>query len=147
VDFIAPINGPHPETYHQQLTLANCLAQSRALAFGYDSDEVEAELSAKGLVDSELVPAKVHSGNRPNNMFLIDAVTPESLGMLIALYEHKVFVQAAIWDINAFDQWGVELGKKLAQNLTQAIGAASHKNFDPSTDALLDRIAQKWQYQ
>lgn len=146
VDFIAPINGPHRETYHQQLTLANCLAQSRALAFGYDADEVEAELAAKGQVDADLVPAKIHSGNRPNNLFLIDSVTPSTLGMLIALYEHKVLVQAAIWDINAFDQWGVELGKKLAQSLTAQIGTAPTTTVDSSTDALLTRIARDWRY-
>tara|TARA_B100000745_G_scaffold300180_1_gene253129 strand:+ start:3136 stop:4809 length:1674 start_codon:yes stop_codon:yes gene_type:complete len=143
-DFITPINGPHENEYHQRLTLGNCLAQSKALAFGYSLDEIG---QAKQQPTSESDIHKVHSGNRPSNTILIDRVVPKSLGMLIALYEHKVFVQAAIWGINAYDQWGVELGKKMASGLYDVVGQEpSEHESDASTLGLLQRISDKWQY-
>lgn len=147
-DFIAPVKGPHNDGYHQQLTLANCLAQSAALAFGYTPEAVQKELAQKKLPADKieaLLPHKIHSGDRPNNMFLIDEVTPKTLGMLIALYEHKVFVQGAVWGINAFDQWGVELGKNMASALYHVV-ANEEAGFDPSTNGLLKHIKRQWRY-
>ncbi len=95
---------------HHDLLIANVFAQAEALAFGKTADEVRAEGTPEWLV-----PHRVFEGNRPSNVLLLDRLTPAALGRLVALYEHAVFTQAAIWNINPFDQWGVELGKVLAQ--------------------------------
>ncbi|MDL2363074.1 MAG: glucose-6-phosphate isomerase [Patescibacteria group bacterium] len=120
--------------HHGKLT-ANLFAQTQALAFGKTADEVRAEG-----VDEKLVNHKVFSGNRPSNTLLVNKLTPNSLGQLIALYEHKIFVQGVIWDINSFDQWGVELGKVLAVELFEEITHPSEKKFDSSTNALLKKL-------
>lgn len=111
-----------PERHNIQ-TRANCEAQAKALAFGYSLEQARAELEAKGLPPDEverLAPHKVHPGNRPSVTISMDRLTPETLGALVALYEHKTFVQAVIWGINPFDQWGVELGKRLAKDAVAA---------------------------
>jgi glucose-6-phosphate isomerase len=118
---------------HDQL-FANCLAQTQALAFGRSSDEV----AAAG-VDAALVPHRTFTGNRPSSTLLLDALTPRSLGQLLATYEHKVFTQGALWGINSFDQWGVELGKSLARDLGEAIDIGEvSAGVDSSTRRLLE---------
>jgi glucose-6-phosphate isomerase len=119
---------------HHDLLVANCLAQSRALAFGRSADEVR----ARG-VDEALVPHRTFAGNRPSTTILMSELTPSSLGQLIALYEHKVFTQGVIWQIDSFDQWGVELGKELATSLAPDLSASTVPGsaHDPSTDSLL----------
>jgi glucose-6-phosphate isomerase len=119
-DFIAPVEGSSPYADQHLVGLANMLAQAEAFARGYPLDAARAELAAKGKSAAEverLAPHKVHPGNRPSNVLLLRRLDPRNLGFLIALYEHKVFVQACIWGINPFDQWGVELGKLMATGM------------------------------
>jgi glucose-6-phosphate isomerase len=119
LDFLLPARSSCGSPELQLLASANCLAQAEAFAFGQDAATVEAELKAQGLPAAriaELVPHKVHEGNRPSNLLLFRQLDPATLGRLIALYEHSVFVQSAVWGINAYDQWGVELGKKLCEH-------------------------------
>jgi glucose-6-phosphate isomerase len=128
-------NSNNPELQHQhQLNLANCLAQSRILALG------DAVLDNAANAPSH----KRYRGNQPCTTIVIDELTPFSLGQLIALYEHKVFVQSVIWDINPFDQWGVELGKQVATSLLNSLNNSRENNsYDPSTNGLLRLIADK----
>jgi len=130
-DFIACAQGLHGLPDHHRLLLANCLAQSRALAFGKTLEEARAE-AARGAPGVDLAPYRSFPGNRPSNTLILDRLTPERLGALVALYEHKVFVQAAVWNINAFDQWGVELGKALATPISAALEGTP---LPPGTDA------------
>ena len=117
------------------------IAQGEALAFGKTADEVRAEGTPDGLV-----PHRVFEGNRPSNTLLLERLTPEALGKLVALYEHSVFTQAAIWDIDPFDQWGVELGKVLARRIereladVEANAPAQELSHDSSTNALIRRL-------
>ena len=109
------MNGSSPYQQQQDLALANCFAQAQAFAFGQTEEQVRADLAGKGLPESEiarLIPHKLHPGNRPSSVILFPRLGPKTLGRLIALYEHKVFTQSVIWGINAFDQWGVELGQE-----------------------------------
>jgi glucose-6-phosphate isomerase len=131
IGFARPLDGAEHE--HDML-MANLLAQAEALAFGRTADEVRAE----GVPD-RLVPHRTFPGNRPSSVLLADALTPYSLGSLVALYEHVVFCQAAIWDIDAFDQWGVELGKNLALRIIDELAASDQPpgTHDSSTDALI----------
>jgi glucose-6-phosphate isomerase len=118
VDFVLPVNSHYPECDHQSILLANGLAQAEALMRGKTAEEVRAELVEEGYEGKALealLPHKVFPGNRPSNTLLFPKLTPEMLGQLVALYEHKVFVQGTVWNINSFDQWGVELGKQLAK--------------------------------
>ncbi|MDF1589198.1 MAG: glucose-6-phosphate isomerase [Gammaproteobacteria bacterium] len=118
VDFVLPVNSHYPEYDHQSILLANGLAQSEALMKGKTAEEVRAELVSEGFEGKKLealLPHKVFPGNRPSNTLIFPKLTPEMLGQLVALYEHKVFVQGTVWNINSFDQWGVELGKQLAK--------------------------------
>jgi glucose-6-phosphate isomerase len=118
VDFVLPVNSHYPECDHQSILLANGLAQSEALMRGKNAEEVRQELVEEGFEGKELealLPHKVFPGNRPSNTLIFPKLTPEMLGQLVALYEHKVFVQGTVWNINSFDQWGVELGKQLAK--------------------------------
>jgi glucose-6-phosphate isomerase len=135
-DFIAFLEPLNPIGRHHTLLLANVFAQAEALAFGRTADEVRAE----GTPD-RLVPHRVFPGNRPSSTILAARLTPETLGALVALYEHSVFVQGAIWDIDSFDQWGVELGKALAQRIAPEIedAAAPAPAHDSSTNALIRR--------
>jgi glucose-6-phosphate isomerase len=135
VDFIAVAKDDSGLPGHNEALLANCFAQSQALAFGRTEDEVRAEA---GPDKAWLAPHRTFPGDRPSNTLLLDALTPSSLGALIALYEHKVFVQAAVWGINAFDQWGVELGKDLAKGV-MALLAGKGTAGDSSTAALVAR--------
>jgi glucose-6-phosphate isomerase len=146
-DFIAFTRSHNPLGDHQDKLVANCFAQTEALLRGKTADEVRAEL-AHGKMSPEaieaLVPHRVFLGNRPTSTFLIDALTPRALGKLIALYEHKVMVQGTIWDINSFDQWGVELGKALAVKILPELSdesAAGH--HDASTNTLVARYRKR----
>jgi glucose-6-phosphate isomerase len=129
---------------HQALLLANCLAQSEALMRGKTLVEVKAELKAAGMSARDIVslaPHKVFPGNRPSNTILYRRLDPTTLGKLIALYEHKIFVEGVIWGINSFDQWGVELGKTLAAQLLPMVeGKEPATGRDSSTVGLLDTI-------
>ena len=154
-DFIGAVNPAHPEGDHHDKLMANFFAQTEALMRGRTEAEAREELEAQGLsaraVD-ELAPHKVFPGNRPSNTILLDRLTPYSLGMLVAAYEHKIFVQGVIWRINSFDQWGVELGKVLAKTILaeeEALLAgddADLSHHDGSTEGLLRRFAdrQEW---
>ncbi|MFP5307790.1 MAG: glucose-6-phosphate isomerase, partial [Gammaproteobacteria bacterium] len=120
VDFILPLQGAHPYADMQRLLIANCFAQSAALMRGKSADEVRSEFAAKGLSGAALdaaVPHRVFPGNRPSSTLLLPRLDPYHLGALLALYEHRTFVQSVIWNINAFDQWGVELGKQMARQI------------------------------
>jgi glucose-6-phosphate isomerase len=143
VDFIAALKPAHALPGHQAALLANCFAQAEALMRGKSADEARAEMRAQNLPDERieaLVAHRTFPGNRPSNMILMDALTPFALGALIALYEHKVFVQGAVWGINSFDQWGVELGKVLAKTLEAELqGTPRPDAHDGSTNALIAR--------
>ena len=142
-DFIVPVVSHNPVADHQQWLYANCLSQSQALMLGKTREEAEAELREKGLGEAEiakLAPHKVIPGNRPSNTLVLERISPRRLGALVALYEHKVFVQSVIWGINCFDQWGVELGKVLAKQILPAIEGSSEalEAQDQSTRALIE---------
>ncbi|MGH8506586.1 MAG: glucose-6-phosphate isomerase [Stenotrophobium sp.] len=142
VDFILPIACDHGLQQQHQILLANCLAQSAALMLGKSAEEVAVELQARGIsgvVLSAAVPPRVFSGNRPSNTLLLPRLDAYHLGALLALYEHRTFVQSVIWNINPFDQWGVELGKQLAKNVLDAMSGAELP-LDGSTQALLERL-------
>jgi glucose-6-phosphate isomerase len=124
MDFIVPANGSSRFSAQHELALANCFAQAEAFAFGQTEVSIREDLRAKNVDEHEvarLLPHKVHVGNRPNSVILFPRLGPRALGRLIAWYEHKVFVQSVIWDVNPFDQWGVELGKKLASSMTEPV--------------------------
>jgi len=144
VDFVLPVNSHYPECDHQSILLANGLAQSEALMKGKNAEEVRAELVAEGYEGKALealLPHKVFPGNRPSNTLLFSQLTPEMLGQLVALYEHKVFVQGIIWNINSFDQWGVELGKQLAKAIVPELkDGAEISAHDSSTTNLIKLI-------
>jgi glucose-6-phosphate isomerase len=144
VDFLVGAHSDAPDDKHQALLLANCLAQSEALMRGKTLAEATAELKASGMGEAaieKLAPHKVFPGNRPSNTILYGRLDPHTLGMIIALYEHKVFVQGTIWGINSFDQWGVELGKTLAMELLPMVeGKAAPGDRDASTKGLLAAI-------
>jgi glucose-6-phosphate isomerase len=135
-DFIAFTRPLNPMGRHHDILLANALAQAEALAFGKTADEVRADGTPPWLV-----PHRTFEGNRPSNTILIDQLTPAALGKLVALYEHSVFTQGVIWDIDSFDQWGVELGKVLAQRIIPELEgpAAMQLGHDSSTNALIRR--------
>ena len=141
IDFIGALRATHDLPGHHDALLANCFAQSEAFMTGKTGDEVRADLQAQGM-DPErieaLVPHKTFPGNRPSNTILMDQLTPPALGALIALYEHKTFVQGVLWDVNSFDQWGVELGKVLAKNIQAELeGQAQPQRHDSSTNGLI----------
>jgi len=133
-DFILVARSLDPIGDQQDLLVANLLAQTEALAFGRTAEEA----LAQG-VPEELVPHRTFPGNRPSSTLMVDVLTPRSLGALIALYEHSVFVQAAVWGINPFDQWGVELGKELALDILPSLSGTSNPDRDGATDALIER--------
>ncbi len=143
-DFLAPINSHHNLGDHHEILLSNFFAQTEALMRGRTLEEVQADFVASGAGAEEvkqLAPHKVFEGNRPTNSILFDLLDPKTLGTLIALYEHKIFVQGIIWNINSFDQWGVELGKVLAKNILSELGdnepVTSH---DSSTNGLINHF-------
>ncbi len=129
-DFILPMRSSGGDQAQQDLAIANCLAQSEALMDGFN--------------ETGLSPHRVHRGNNPSSTIVFEALTPEILGQLIALYEHKVFVEGVIWGIDSFDQWGVELGKKLASSMADAVsGKGEYTGTNASTQSLLNRIRSK----
>jgi glucose-6-phosphate isomerase len=135
-DFIGFCRSLNPLGTHHDNLMSNLFAQTEALAFGKTAEEV-----AKEGTRAELVAHRTFSGNRPTNTLLLDELTPAALGRLVALYEHKVFVQGAIWNINSFDQWGVELGKVLAKRVAGELEARDEPTLhhDSSTNALIRR--------
>ena len=139
-DFIAPIRSHNPIGRHHDILLANFFAQTEALMKGKTASEVRSELGSAGMADREgLVAHRSFEGNRPTSSFLFQELTPHALGRLIALYEHKIFVQGVIWNINSFDQWGVELGKQLATTiLTELDGDDPVTTHDSSTNGLIN---------
>ncbi len=142
VDFIAVLEPSHRHPEHQRALLANCFAQAEALMRGKTIDEARDELVESGEAADDaarLAPHKTFPGNRPSNTILLPRLDPASLGALVALYEHKVFVQGAIWNVDSFDQWGVELGKVLAKTLVAELEGKASGAHDASTSALLER--------
>lgn len=145
-DFIAPIKTHNPISngLHHTILLANFLAQTEALMKGKTSDEARKELETKHMSKEEidkLLPHKVFKGNRPTNSFVVDKLDPFTLGALVAAYEHKIFVQGAIWGINSYDQWGVELGKELAKAIEPELKSTGDvKSHDSSTNMLINYI-------
>ena len=141
-DFIVPIVSFNPVSDHHQWLYANCLSQSQALMLGKTRSEAEAELRDKGLPEADvqkLAPHKVIPGNRPSNTLVVERISPRRLGAPVAMYEHKVFVQSVIWGINAFDQWGVELGKELGKGVYNRLtGAEESLADDASTQGLIN---------
>ena len=144
LEFVAVAKtGEGPAGLHEKL-LANVVAQAEALMIGRSEDDVRRELADKGVSPAEadtLAPQRAFPGDRPSSMIVMERLTPEALGALIALYEHKVLVEGAIWEINSFDQWGVELGKALANRVLGELTGGSRGAHDPSTTALIARFA------
>ncbi len=149
-DFLAGVKSPWKAPEHHQMLLANFLAQTEALMLGKDAEQVKAEHS--NFIPSEtislpaLLPQKLFPGNRPSTSFLYDCLTSKTLGMLIALYEHKIFVQGVIWRLNSFDQWGVELGKQLANKILKDLKEPEVAAHDQSTFELLNYIKSRNQH-
>jgi glucose-6-phosphate isomerase len=135
-DFIAFAKTLNPLSRHHDILLANVFAQTEALAFGKTAEEVKAEGTA-----DPLVPHRVFEGNHPSNTILVEKLTPNTLGKLVALYEHSVFTQGVIWNIDSFDQWGVELGKVLAQRIIPELETEAEPELkhDSSTNSLIRR--------
>lgn len=147
-DFIAPAISQSPMGDHHEKLLSNFLAQPRALMRGKTESEVREQLAKERRPKDEidaLAPHKIFQGDRPTNSIVVERLTPETLGALIALYEHKIFCQGVIWDVNSFDQWGVELGKVLAKEILPDIARAGEEKssvtaHDGSTNGLINRI-------
>lgn len=137
VDFIMTLRHPRAPLAHQDMLIANCIAQAEALMCGRSRQELAGRGTAPADVDLPL--QREQPGNQPSNMIVLDELTPETLGALLALYEHKTFVQGVIWNINSFDQWGVELGKQLASRLLDEMAAGAAGSHDGSTTALVSR--------
>jgi glucose-6-phosphate isomerase len=146
-DFLAPIETHNPLGRHHEILLANFFAQTEALMKGKTPDEARAELEAQKLPADRvamLVPHKTFVGNRPTTSMLVQKVTPKTLGSLVAMYEHKIFVQGIVWDIYSFDQWGVELGKQLASKILPELAAPGDvTTHDSSTNGLINRYKQR----
>ena len=139
-DFIGYVKPLYGDEDHHDKLMSNFFAQTEALMHGKTADQVQAEFDKQGLSAEKaqyLLPFKVFNGNKPTNTILIEKLTPKSLGSLIALYEHKIFVQGVIWNIFSFDQWGVELGKQLANSILEEINTNEVQNHDSSTEFLL----------
>ena len=142
-DFIGFKHSLYGEHDHQNKLMANFIAQTEALMRGKTQEEAVQELRKNGFDESEierLAPFKVFEGNKPTNTLLIDSLTPESLGKLIAMYEQKIFVQGILWNIYSYDQWGVELGKQLANTILEDLNGSASTAHDGSTTALLNHL-------
>ena len=141
VDFIFPLSVPEQDATHHAMLAANCFGQAQALMQGKTFDECYADLP-EDMPDREVIAAhKVMPGNKPSNTLLCDELSPFNLGSLVALYEHKVFVQGVVWGVNSFDQWGVELGKVLGNQVLDAIHSGDmHASMDSSTQALINQF-------
>lgn len=140
VDFITALEPHHSLPKHHAALLANCFAQSEALMVGKSEEKVHADLEAAGMTPSEITvqtPQRMFAGNRPSNTILMNVLRPETLGALMALYEHKTFVQGVIWNVNSFDQWGVELGKVLAKTIENELAGIDAFQHDSSTSGLI----------
>jgi glucose-6-phosphate isomerase len=145
LDFIAPLRGSWGGTEGQDLALKNCFAQSQAFAYGYTLAEVEADMRKAGAPPAEITRIgihRVHEGNRPNSLLMYPQTTARSLGGLLALYEHSVFVQGSVWGVNSFDQFGVELGKKLAVGIDMTGATAPKGNGAEGLAALISYVAK-----
>jgi glucose-6-phosphate isomerase len=145
-DFIGFINSLEKVGDHQEKLMANYFAQTEALAFGLTKEQVVENLAKAGLSQADikfLAPYKVFEGNRPTNSILMDNLTPKTLGALIALYEHKIFAQGIMWRINSFDQWGVELGKVLANVILPELKGEADNKHDASMESLIKIYRQK----
>lgn len=145
-DFIGFISPLHGNKEHHDKLMSNFFAQTEALLNGKTEAQVKKEFDEQGISAKQaafLLPFKVFPGNKPTNTFLIDQLTPETLGSLIALYEHKIFVQGIIWNIFSYDQWGVELGKQLANSILNEINAKNTSNHDSSTSLLLNHYTNQ----
>ncbi len=146
IDFIATLKAHHPHDHQHKYLFSNCIAQSQALMTGRDQVTTESELRSQGLNDEDiafLAPHKVHPGNRPSNTLLVEKLDPETLGALIAAYEHKVYTLSVLWNINAFDQWGVELGKLLGTHVANAIETTDiPSEWDSSTQTLIRKFTE-----
>ena len=143
VDFVAVAKAGEGEPVNHTILLANVIAQAQALMTGRSETEVREELAAKGMAPAQidvLAPQRTFPGDRPSSFIMMEALTPESLGALIALHEHKVFVEGVLWGVNSFDQWGVELGKSLATRILAELQGGSPGIHDPSTAALVARL-------
>lgn len=144
-DFIGFVKPLYGDNNHHHKLMSNFFAQTEALMNGKSHEQVQAEFDKQGLSSEQanvLLPFKVFSGNKPTNTILIQKLTPKSLGSLIAMYEHKIFVQGFIWNIFSFDQWGVELGKQLANSILEEIHSKQVKNHDSSTSFLLNHFLE-----
>jgi glucose-6-phosphate isomerase len=145
-DFLLPAESAYPAGPHHELLIANCLAQTEALMKGRTEAEVRAELEAAGLSAAEitrLLPHKLHPGNQPTSTLLFRRLDPRTLGLILALYEHKTFAQGLIWGVNSFDQWGVELGKQLASTIATELRAPERVGIhDSSTAGLMAAVRQ-----
>jgi glucose-6-phosphate isomerase len=144
LDFIAPLRGSWGGTEGQDLALQNCLAQSQAFAFGHTLDEVDADMQKAGSAPEEIARLrahKVYEGNRPSSLLMYPKTTARTLGGLLALYEHSVFVQGTVWGINSFDQFGVELGKKLALGIDMSGKTAPTGHGAEGLKALIGYVA------
>jgi glucose-6-phosphate isomerase len=140
-DFLAGIESHDQMGDHHRLLVANCIAQTEALMRGKSEAEVRAELAKHGFAGDALealVPHKIFPGNRPSTTILYRKLGPRTLGMLLALYEHRVFTMGAVWNINSFDQWGVELGKQLANTIAGDLAGAGLSSHDSSTSQLIN---------
>ena len=148
LDFIGVVNPDHEDLEAQQQLLSHMLAQASALAMGRDRDQTMKTMREQGMTNEELealLPHRIMPGNRPSNVILLDELSPAMLGRLLVLYEHKVFVESLIWQINAFDQWGVELGKSLANAIQPALsgeGAAIPEDI-PGLEGLVNHIHKR----
>ncbi len=146
-DFIGSIESSTPVEGHHEKLMSNFFAQTEALMCGIDADHIRADLTAKGMsaeAIERLIPHKVHEGNRPTNSIILDRLNPRTLGALIAMYEHKIFILGSIWDICSFDQWGVELGKTLAKGILPELQEGVIKDgHDDSTANLMRYFVEK----
>jgi glucose-6-phosphate isomerase len=145
-DFIGFVKSLHGDQSHHDKLMSNFFAQTEALLNGKSETQVRAEFAKQGVAPekaSYLLPFKVFSGDRPTNTILIQKLTPEALGKLIAMYEHKIFVQGVIWNIFSYDQWGVELGKQLANSILEEINTQTIKEHDSSTQLLVSYFLKK----
>jgi glucose-6-phosphate isomerase len=144
LDFLLPAQSSVGLPESQNLAVANCLAQAEAFADGYTVEEAGLELAAKGVSGpraAQLANHKVHPGSRPSNVIAFERLDPQTLGKLVALYEHKIYVESVLWDINPFDQWGVELGKKLAEKLAPVVRGEGRLAVQPGLQDLIDRLS------
>jgi glucose-6-phosphate isomerase len=148
-DFMLPLSVPNQDDTHHAMLASNCFGQTQALMQGKTFEECYADLDGKGLSDEERVSLAAHKtmpGNKPSNTLLFEQLDPKTLGALIAMYEHKVLIQGAIWDLNSFDQWGVELGKALGNDVLDVIKDLKPlDSVDSSTASLVEKFknAQK----